>query len=360
MKLGPYHVRLGHQEEDKKELHWIDEMSRFCAVNHRYCSCSFYVPVLTPIVLAFKRDSVNGSTGVSARQPIRVTVNAGSTSFSDVISATDYDFHLYGGNTSSTGREGKDVSLLASEENITIVITDEEGARELATFEYKHLLCDEVPKDIDLAQINYEHNSPPLAYHAIAVSKGSREVHRQQQCVRMESDDDEEIDELVDSDGDTVITEEGATKRQPTTPVSNRIATSTTLTPQFKKMGRASQVKNEQLELQLSPSKQPSPANLVKKETEHKIVALKTELQVSRLSCVFVADGSSADLYHFQTLKDQTQGLGEALKKKEAKAKAACDRAIVRAQEEHDSVLRKNTDMIEELEVQLEEHAAVS
>jgi hypothetical protein len=63
---------------------------------------------------------------------------------------------------------------------------------------------------------------------------------------------------------------------------------------------------------------------------------------------------------HDQLLKDQTRSLGSAHEKKQMKAKAAFDRAIVRAQQEHDSTLRKNTDMIEELETQLKEQAKVS
>jgi hypothetical protein len=60
-----------------------------------------------------------------------------------------------------------------------------------------------------------------------------------------------------------------------------------------------------------------------------------------------------------QAAQSESKTLGVTLAKKEEKAKTAFDRAVRRAQEEHDAALRRNNEMKEELESQLDEQREV-
>jgi hypothetical protein len=297
MKIGPFRIRLGHHDQDGKKLDWIDELARFSSTGTKYARCSFYVPNLTPVVIMLMVDSTSQSTAdpAAAQKPLRININAGSDTFSDIIKLGQDVVRLYGAKISSTPFEGKDVSLQASEQIIEVAITSEDGLRELATFEFMHLECDKVPEHIELDQVHTNKDLQPWTYTAISNNAITAERLNQAEEDGKEKEEagiEQEEDELMDSDEDISITSgvingqplPKIQPQQPTTPV-RKLTVHTSLTPQFKTLVSQStpKVKTEMPELQMSPDKPPTPAHKVKKDTLRKVAALERELKVSTL-----------------------------------------------------------------------------
>lgn len=211
MKVGPFRIRTGVIDHEKTSIAWVNELQRSTIMTSRAASCSFYVPIMTPIVVALTQDrietegqeEVNASANLNKR--ILVTIIAGSVEYNEIIRRNESTFRLYGSNISTTGFMGSEFSLVACEEIVEITISDLATEKLLASFEYKHLLSDSLPQGMDVNAIDFDGSSMPFITMPADGNNTTEAPPSLNTSPLVNVSQAVEEEELVDWDGDVVV-----------------------------------------------------------------------------------------------------------------------------------------------------------
>lgn len=196
---------MGVIDHQKKSIGWINELQRSTILTARSASCSFYVPMLIPIVVALTQDcssveSEKENASNNTDQRVLLSIIAGSVEFNEIINVNDSTFRLYGSRISTTGFKGSEFALVASEEIVEITICDVATEKVLASFEYKHLYSDDIPQGMDVDAIDYDGSSIP--FNTISL-EGNNASTAPSPSVKL--NEAVEVDELIDSDVEIIM-----------------------------------------------------------------------------------------------------------------------------------------------------------
>ena len=272
-------------EEEGRRIDWVQEHERRLLLSARHASCSFYVPLLTPIVVVFQSDDIapvsepEQGDGVSQYS---ITIQSSSTNFSESFPRQQSSFRLYGADSTVAGFQGKELPLIACEEVLTVVVRDGEKDKVLATFDYNHLDPSNAPRDVCLDNVDKSGESTP--FHR---SGGTQEHNGA--AVATAADEE---DELQDSDGDVVITKSSSTAVPPRAPFRIHPPTPTptpspgrtkreanlldSFMPQFK-----AHIKSEGSSAKPSDKKLADLPLRMRRTTEQRLIEIRQQLTVS-------------------------------------------------------------------------------
>lgn len=309
MRLGPFRIRIGVISSEDDSLNLVNELMRSTISTGSMASCSFYVPLLTPIAFVVFCNTAE------KRGSVLVRFRSGSRIDEDSFQWDESSVRVYGELAHVTGFEGKDIKLLATEETIKIDLIDETDGELMASFRYKHLEPSEVSQDTNLALVDYSNDnglksiegvfndenslppSPALDAQANA-SEDKRKEGSDQYGSDVGSSDEEDMEIthskivfrghglLAPATGSNLSTPEKK-KRRPSSQLTplRQTKLSKSFTPSVKASsshGRTiSNIKAEDSDLKPLPRFDPSPSLQLIKDSQKKVAGLDGQIDVS-------------------------------------------------------------------------------